>query len=108
MPAPEHVNSRRFPVSSEDVLYNDRDIAIAFSTWDGDSPAVGVRWNYQQGGASETGKGFPNQGKYSTWFILSAQTAIAMLTGLLHTEFQGKNERKLRQVIKELGGAILD
>jgi hypothetical protein len=106
MPAPDQVNSRRFPVSSEDVLYNDEGISIAFSKWDRDTPAVGMCWNYEQGGASETGKGFPNQGLYSTWFILSKQTAIAMLIGLLQTEFEGKNESKLRKALLSLGGSI--
>ncbi len=105
MPAPEEVNNRRFPVSRSDVLYNDGDCSIAYSTWDGGSPSVGIRWNYQQGGMSENGKGYPNYGKYPTWFILSPPTAIAMLLGLLQTDFPDKSERRLREVIKELGGS---
>lgn len=102
MPAPEHVGSRRFPVSSADVIYNEGGVALAFSTWDGRDPAVGIRWNYQQGGPNETGKGFPNHGPYSTWFILSKQTAIAMLLGLLQMEFSGKDEPRLQEALRTL------
>ncbi len=108
MPAPEHVGSRRFPVSSTEVIYDQDGVALAFSTWDRRDLAVGIRWNYQQGGASETGKGFPNQGKYSTWFILSRQTATAMLLGLLQIEFNGKDENRLREIIRVLGNPASD
>lgn len=108
MPKPEHVNHRRFPVSSDNVLYNDGDTSLAFSTWDGEYPALGIRWNYQQGGASETGKGYPNYGKYSTWFVMSKPTAIAMLLGLLQTEFPDKDEDKLRNALRTLGGTVAE
>jgi hypothetical protein len=100
MPKPEDVNSSRFPVLIGDVLYDDGESSLAFSKW-GKDPALGIRWN-ERHGDSPSGQGFPNQGSYSTWFIIPRCIAVATLRGLLVTEPDPAIARKMKIAIRKL------
>lgn len=101
MPEPEDVQHKRFPVSVNDVLYNDGDVSLAISIWDGGNPAIGVRWNYKHLN-HKTKQGYPNYGKSPTWFILPDPVAIATLRGLIQMEFNGKDSDKLQSALEKL------
>ena len=101
MTIPTQVNHPRFPVSDADIIYDDGEFSVAFSVWDDEDKAVGIRWNHSQGGEG-SGIGFPNSRSRPCWFILPTFFGRVFLKGLKASSFENKNVKQIQKAIKIL------
>ena len=82
---PEDVKHKRF--EQKEVIYNKDDFSIACGIWDGKDPCLAMRWN----GAGKS-VGYPNYGRYATWFIVSPEFTGIIVEYLLNTQTDKKKE----------------
>ncbi len=76
MPTARKVRHSKFPVDR--VLFDDGDFSIAWGTYNNDQKRLGVRWNKEP-----KEPGYPKQGKYGTWFLISQDLAYGFVNALL-------------------------
>jgi hypothetical protein len=94
MPAAKKVHQKKFLKFR--ILSEDPDFTVAWGKFDNEPPErLAMRWN---GRPNEPG--FPNQGKFPTWFMLPKELSVPLVKALLGTK-SAKNQNIL-EVLKQL------
>jgi hypothetical protein len=61
-----------------DVVYDDGEYTVAWGTWEGTQKRLAERWN-----GEDSDPGWPRQGKYPTWMIVTDDLTTSRLKSLL-------------------------
>ena len=96
--APTDVRQKDFPVDESNLVYENRDYALAVSRADDKkNQTLGMRWN-------GTGIGFPNSRAHPVWMMIPGEFALPILCSLLNSHNYDKSIdiNKVKKAIEKI------